>query len=262
MVTPSRTSIRDARSVIRPSGRPAVQRSIVQASRTTGDKADTEREPKPVTHTPGPYQPNQHDYPSQQWPPAVPAQPTQYQPQPGYPPPPGYPVRPPSPPKKKSGAGKVIGIVIAAVVVLCGVGVVLTAVNGGGNGGQTAGSVASPAAPVGGPATTAAAAAATTKAAAPQPPKTLLQLTGSGIKKSNTFTTGDEWTLSYSFNCSNFGSQGNFAVMEYDSSGMPTDVLVNELAKSGTDSVPQHVDGGGHYLQINSECKWSLTVTG
>ncbi|WP_203923644.1 hypothetical protein [Rugosimonospora africana] len=104
--------------------------------------------------------------------------------------------------------------------------------------------------------------AATTKAAAPPAPRTLLQLSGSGIKKSNTFTTGDEWTLSYSFNCSSFGGQGNFAVTEYDSTGMPTDVLVNELAKSGKDTVPQHADGGGHYLEINSECTWSLIVTG
>ncbi len=98
--------------------------------------------------------------------------------------------------------------------------------------------------------TGAASAAAPTSSAPPPAPKTLYgPLKGSGIKKSATFTTSGEWTLQYSYDCSNFGSKGNFQVMEYDSAGNLTDVLVNELDKGGTDSVPQHADEGAHYLR-------------
>ncbi len=85
---------------------------------------------------------------------------------------------------------------------------------------------------------------------------------GSGIKKTATFATPGEWTLQYSYDCSTFGSKGNFQVMEFDANGNMTDVLVNELDKKGSDQVPQHADDGSHYLEINSECKWTVTVVG
>jgi hypothetical protein len=41
---------------------------------------------------------------------------------------------------------------------------------------------------------------------------TLLNLKGRGIKNSKTFTTTDAWTLHYTFDCTNFGYEGNFQI--------------------------------------------------
>jgi hypothetical protein len=40
------------------------------------------------------------------------------------------------------------------------------------------------------------------------------------------------------------------------------DILVNELNMKGRDTVPQHNDAGTHYLEINSECSWTVAVAG
>ncbi|MEZ0095354.1 hypothetical protein [Streptacidiphilus sp. EB129] len=102
--------------------------------------------------------------------------------------------------------------------------------------------------------------APTSGAAAPAPaaaaPKTLLTLKGTGIKNTAQFTTGSAWTVAYTFDCTAFGSQGNFVVS--DETGMP---LVNELKAKGSGSSPQYT-GGTHHLEINSECDWTLNVTG
>jgi hypothetical protein len=95
------------------------------------------------------------------------------------------------------------------------------------------------------------------KAAAP---KVLLQMSGSGIQKTEQFKTGSNWRLAYSFDCSNFGGQGNFAVTEF-TDGQMSDVLVNELKASGNGTSPVY-DAGTHHLEINSECNWKVTVTG
>ncbi|GAA2375202.1 hypothetical protein [Dactylosporangium salmoneum] len=199
------------------------------------------------------------------------------QPQYGPPaaPPPGYPI-PPAAPKKKSSAGKTVLIVVAAVVVLCCGGVVIAAATSNNKTNNTSGA-ATPATTTAGaqpPATQAATTqaattqAATTQAAPPPPsqaaaqPKQIIKVSGNGIKKTAMFTTGAEWTLVYSYDCSKFGSSGNFQVFEYDDSGAPQDVLANELDKKGNDSVPQHADAGQHYLQANSECSWTITVMG
>ncbi|MEY9965336.1 hypothetical protein ABIA33_003378 [Streptacidiphilus sp. MAP12-16] len=103
-------------------------------------------------------------------------------------------------------------------------------------------------------------AASTTGAGAPAPapakPKTLLTLKGTGIKNSAQFTAAGNWTLAYTFDCASFGSQGNFMVS--DETGMP---LVNELKTKGAGSSPQY-NAGQHHLEINSECDWTVTVTG
>jgi hypothetical protein len=103
------------------------------------------------------------------------------------------------------------------------------------------------------PATTPAPAAAPPSTASA--PQTLLSLTGSGIKNTAQFTTGDSWTLSYTYDCSDFGGTGNFIVS--DETGMP---LVNELQDKGSGSSPQY-SAGTHHLEINSECKWTVKVT-
>lgn len=92
--------------------------------------------------------------------------------------------------------------------------------------------------------------------------KVIYTLSGSGIKKTAGFNTPGEWTLSYQFDCSKWGSTGNFQVLEFDKDGNPVDILVNELDNKGTSTTAQHADAGGRYLEVNSECKWSLNVIG
>jgi hypothetical protein len=90
--------------------------------------------------------------------------------------------------------------------------------------------------------------------------KTLLTFNGSGIKKSAKFTTGDDWTLKYTYNCSGFGGSGNFIVDLY-TNGSPEDVLVNELGPAGTSTSPVY-SAGEHWLDVNSECNWTVSVEG
>lgn len=87
-------------------------------------------------------------------------------------------------------------------------------------------------------------------------PTVLLQQTGSGTHNLRPFTAPDQWRLVWSYDCRNFGGQGNFAVNDSDFS---TDLSVNELGRSGSGT--EYVDGGGRVkLQVLSECRWSLKV--
>lgn len=110
------------------------------------------------------------------------------------------------------------------------------------------------------PATSKAAPAPAPKPTTPAAPatKTVLHVSGNGIKTTQNFTTGPEWSLTYTFNCAGFGGTGNFAVMENGGTGS---VLVNALAAKGSDVTYQHGDPGTHSLEMNSECDWTITVT-
>lgn len=97
---------------------------------------------------------------------------------------------------------------------------------------------------------------------APRTPTQLLRVSGGGIKNSDIFTTQGEWSLTYSYDCSdNFTGQGNFIVSEF-TNGTETNLIVNTIGTSGKDTNPIHDDAGTHYLQINSECDWTVTATG
>lgn len=87
---------------------------------------------------------------------------------------------------------------------------------------------------------------------------------GNGIKTTPNFTvTADQWTIAYKFSCAAFGGTGNFIVNVNDSTGA-TDFNhdgVNALAAAGNDSTVEH--GAGTYsLEVNSECAWTVVVTG
>lgn len=201
-------------------------------------------------------------------------------PPPNQPPAWGQPPQQPAPgwgqqptPPKKSSAGKKVGLgclgVIGAFILIGAIGAALDKKSGST---ATVATATSPAAkapapatpashtptPTPAPATSAAPAApapAPATSAAPAAPETLLALSGSGIKNTAQFTTGDSWTLTYTYDCSNFGDTGNFIVT--DETGMP---LVNELQAKGSGSSPQY-SSGIHHLSINSECKWTVKVT-
>lgn len=103
-------------------------------------------------------------------------------------------------------------------------------------------------------------AAATTPSAAPAfKPHTVATFTGSGTQNTARFTVTNTWKLAYSFDCSSFGSSGNFQVYEDGGSG-GSGASVNDLAASKTSSTWAYNDGGTHYLEVNSECSWTVKV--
>ncbi len=97
---------------------------------------------------------------------------------------------------------------------------------------------------------------------APQP-TVRLNISGSGSKSTQTFTVGKSWTLDWTYDCSNFGSKGNFQVYVYDSNGNISfdNSGVNQLGSSGADTEYYHT-AGSYYLEVNSECNWTISVKG
>jgi hypothetical protein len=153
-------------------------------------------------------------------------------------------------PKKKGGCAKVGCLGAAGVLVL--VAVVAVAANYGSSSSSSSagGATSKAAAPASG-----AAAPVTSKAAAPA---VVLKLAGNGIKNSPQFTTGDNWTVNYSYDCSGvLGGQGNFQVYVDYPGG---DVAVNELGAKGASSSSES-GAGAHSLKVVSECPWTVTVT-
>jgi hypothetical protein len=100
-----------------------------------------------------------------------------------------------------------------------------------------------------------------TIAAAPAP-TTLLDVSGSGIKTTQAFTVGPTWAMTWSYDCSAFGSRGNFIVNVMTTDGHGSrNAGTNQLGTGGSDVEHFHV-GGTFYLEINSECGWHVTVQG
>ena len=102
----------------------------------------------------------------------------------------------------------------------------------------------------------------TTKA----PAKPIFQQSGSGTATTRTFTAPNSgWELQWAYNCSNFGTEGNFAVLIQQAPGKGVmasleDQGVNQLGTQGSGTEHYHYGGGGVYLTIDSECSWSVTV--
>jgi hypothetical protein len=157
----------------------------------------------------------------------------------------------PQPPKKKHRGLKIAGGVVGGIIVIS----IIAAATGGGS----KPSAAAPAASSSQPATTTAPATHSAAPAAKPKPKatatTVLTEHGTGIKNTVKFTVHGDWDLNYTYNCASFGMQGNFAVTGMG--GDFPDVMVNELGTKGTDTTHQH-DGGTMYLQVNSECSWTI----
>lgn len=108
----------------------------------------------------------------------------------------------------------------------------------------------------------AAPAAQTSSAAAPAGPKVLLKVSGQGKKNTAQFATSEDWTFAYSFDCTNtYGDESLVGITLYTDGEYDT-LLVNEIGKKKSDSSPQYGKPGKHYFEINTDCKWSVTVTG
>lgn len=97
----------------------------------------------------------------------------------------------------------------------------------------------------------------------PAAPRKLLDITGSGTKTTQKFTAAGDWDMAWSYDCANFGYQGNFIVTPTGEDNNPSlaNQSVNQLGKSGQD-VEHYHHGGTYYLSVNSECSWHVTVTG
>jgi len=113
------------------------------------------------------------------------------------------------------------------------------------------------------PAPTPPAPVATPTPTPPATPQVLFSASGSGTKSTQTFTVPKSWQLDWSYDCSNFGSQGNFVVSVYNADGSPSynNTTVNQLGKSGSDTEYYHT-GGTFYFEINSECSWTVKAKG
>ena len=106
-------------------------------------------------------------------------------------------------------------------------------------------------------------AAQTSEPAKAQTPQTLGKISGSGTTTTQKFTAASDWDLNWSYDCSNFGNQGNFQVMIYNGDGSLSfqNALVNQLGKSDS-GVEHYHNAGTFYLEVNSECKWTVGVKG
>lgn len=108
-------------------------------------------------------------------------------------------------------------------------------------------------------------------AASPKPApasSVLISLSGSGIRNSAPFVVNSSSvTARYSYDCSAFGTSGNFIasiVSGSPSNGTYDDqTIANALGSGGsqTTTVYPQDQGSSYYLEVNSECSWSITLT-
>jgi hypothetical protein len=99
-------------------------------------------------------------------------------------------------------------------------------------------------------------------AASARAPQTLLDVAGSGAKKTNVFQAGGDWDLSWSAkDTTGFGCY--MGVTVYSDSNSPVDIAVNQQVKGQAQDVTHEHQGGRYYLDVNAAgCDWHLTVTG
>jgi hypothetical protein len=109
---------------------------------------------------------------------------------------------------------------------------------------------------------TPAAATSSSTSAAPAPPRQLFNLSGTGSGETPAFDGPSHYRVTYSFDCSNVGQSGNFALLPEDSNGNAVaGALVNRLAASGNGTADGYDLGTqkGMHLQILSECRWQVS---
>ncbi len=85
---------------------------------------------------------------------------------------------------------------------------------------------------------------------------------GSGIKKTEVFTVGDDWKILWSCDPTSFyGGQYNVVVNVYSPDGTLQDVAINDMCKQGnTSGSTEEHSGGQVYLEIDSEGSWTIQI--
>jgi hypothetical protein len=98
----------------------------------------------------------------------------------------------------------------------------------------------------------------------PAHPKTLLSIDGSGAGRTQTFTTGTDWYLRYSYDCPSSVPEDKLTTLEIFvySAVDENRPIANESEREGTDTLPQHGPPGPRYLRVESLCDWTVTVIG
>jgi hypothetical protein len=89
----------------------------------------------------------------------------------------------------------------------------------------------------------------------------LLSLKGSGTKTTKKFSAAGDWDLRWSYDCSGFGTKGNFIVQPQAADALSEVAMltpVNQLGDKGSGVEHYHAGGNGIWLEINSECSWSV----
>jgi len=91
-------------------------------------------------------------------------------------------------------------------------------------------------------------------------PKVLLVTSGNNslFKETKSFTTTNEWSVTYSYNCSINDGFGNFSYMVM-SPIYKIDKSINVDESGGSDTV-HYSDAGKHHLQIIATCPWHIVV--
>ncbi len=160
-----------------------------------------------------------------------------------------------------------IGVGCLAVIVACALcGGIVSAINGGSgtttiNTAQTGGTPAS--------STHATQPPAATNTPKPQPKDvTVLDISGSGIKDTDTFTTsGSSQNISWTCDPSSFDNiQYNIQAFLYDADSNSADLNeplpLNDLCKPGNTSGSStlHLNPGKYYIKMNSEGAWTLKL--
>jgi hypothetical protein len=97
--------------------------------------------------------------------------------------------------------------------------------------------------------------------APPAVPVVLWQSSGSGIQSGPQFTVPagtKEWDEVWSYDCSAFGSSGNFisTINGFGSASGTTDSGTNQLGASGS-GTNHYYDTGTFSIDVNSECNWT-----
>ncbi len=177
-------------------------------------------------------------------------QPSPYQP---YAPQP--PTRAPQPNRVRNGCLIAAGCVAGLIVLLIIIGAVLSAANKPTHNGAASQPASTPS--TGSTPGT----SATTRAKPAAAAKVLATFSGTGIENTPKFTVSGTWKLEWRYNCSAFGSQGNFAVLT-DGGNDPAGADVNELGNGGHGTTYAYGDSGRHYLAVDSECAWRVKVVG
>ncbi|WP_425824766.1 hypothetical protein [Streptomyces fractus] len=86
---------------------------------------------------------------------------------------------------------------------------------------------------------------------------TLVDTSGTSSYTTDDFATGANWTIDYTYDCSNLGEQGYFTIDD----GVDGTRYANVLGDGGSDSM-EASGSGTHSLTVSTSCAWTLKAKG
>lgn len=94
--------------------------------------------------------------------------------------------------------------------------------------------------------------------------QTLLSLKGTGMQTSDTFgSSGEAVDVTYDYTCA---EPGSFEIDFYgtNSSQLLPDIVVNDFAAQGSDTVTENLNGaaGPFHIEVVTGCDWTIEVVG